>query len=334
MAMLTPKPHENLDRASELLYGIGGAESNVAVGLAAMGISSHWLSRVGADGFGERIINELQKNGVGVTGVELDRDRPTGLYVKVPGLDGESSAIYYRHGSAASAMNPAFLASPDASALLDGATLIHLSGITAALSRDCRTLLCALFDAPRNGRKISFDINWRAKLWASEDKSVLREFANRADVVLVGKDEAMEAFGTSDEKELRELLPSPAVVVIKNADISAIALMHDGQRIEVPALDVDVLEPVGAGDAFAAGYLGGLLIGLDQRLSLRRGHLSAASTLTVPGDRGPLPPAHILEAVLASSEEHWSETKVSSQGIESPALTEAQFALRSSKESS
>lgn len=324
MAMLTPTDNVPLSEATELFYGVGGAESNVAMGLAAMGVDAHWVGRVGQDGFGTRILNDLAAHSVGTMGVEADPDRPTGLYVKIPASaasdDGESSVLYYRQGSAASAMGPELLASPNVAALLDAAGLIHLSGITAALSPSCRAMLAAILAGPRNGRLISFDINWRGALWAHEDRGVLRTLANQADVVLVGTDEALPAFGTNDEAELRALLPDPAVLVLKNADTSAIALMRDGERVEVPSLSVDVLEPVGAGDAFAAGYLSGMLFGLDQRSSLRRGHLSAACTLTVPGDRGPLPATNILDRILGCSEADWAATTVGPGRIESPAL--------------
>jgi len=308
MAMLTPVQAVPLHLATELHCGIGGAESNVAMGLAAMGLDTHWVSRVGHDGFGTRILHDLRDHGVGVSGVDVDSQRPTGLYVKVPAQDsdpdGGSSVLYYRQGSAASAMGRETLSNPAVSSLLENAALIHLSGITAALSLE------AILTAPRNGRTISFDVNWREALWAGQDRSVLQRLANLADVVLVGKDEAEHAFGTTDEAELRRLMPDPKVLVIKNEAISAISLDRSGTREEVPALSVAVVEPVGAGDSFAAGYLSGMLFGLGQKESLRRGHVAAACTLTVHGDRGPLPSAEDLAAILDSSDGAWAAIHV------------------------
>ncbi|WP_454698390.1 sugar kinase [Arthrobacter humicola] len=314
MAMLTPVHAVPLHQATELHCGIGGAESNVAMGLAAMGLDSHWVGRVGRDGFGTRILNELSGHGVGVSGVEVDDSLPTGVYLKVPAKESDpdagSSVLYYRQGSAASAMGHATLANPDVAGLLENAALIHLSGITAALSPECLELLETILASPRNGRTISFDVNWRAALWAGRDRSVLQRLANLADVVLVGKDEAEHAFGTTDEAELRRMMPNPEVLVIKNEAISAIALNRDGSREEVPALSVAVVEPVGAGDSFAAGYLSGMLFGLGQKASLRRGHVAAACTLTVHGDRGPLPAAAELSAILESSDDAWAAIHV------------------------
>ncbi|MFJ3956671.1 sugar kinase [Arthrobacter sp. NPDC090010] len=309
MAMLTPGDQGTLETASSLHLGVGGAESNVAMGLAAMGVPTGWISRLGDDGFGRRILHELERHRVRTGGVQLDDRRPTGLYVKVPGEDG-TGMLYYRSGSAASAMSPALLDDPAVADLLAEASLIHLSGITAALSDSCRELLLALLSRPRQSQRISFDVNWRPALWAGRDASILQQLANLSDIVLMGKDEALAAFGTHDESRLRELLPDPEVLIVKNESTSATALGRDGERWEVPALSVEVVEPVGAGDSFAAGYLSGVLSGLDHRLSLRRGHVAAACTLTVHGDRGPLPEDDDLVHILNCSDEDWAGIRV------------------------
>ncbi|WP_331460637.1 sugar kinase [Arthrobacter sp. zg-Y750] len=324
MAMLTPASEQTLEQADVLQVGLGGAESNVAMGLAAMGIETHWIGRVGEDGFGSRILADLRAHSVGTTGVQRDPLRHTGLYVKVPAKEGQSgsgsSMLYYRQDSAASAMGPDLLSDKVVSGLLADARLIHLSGITPALSPDCLELCRAVLSLPRNGRIISFDVNWRPALWHGRDHGVLQELANLADVVLVGSDEAEHAFGTGNEQELRALLPDPEVLVIKNEAFTAVALERSGAREEVPALSVEVLEPVGAGDSFAAGYLSGMLLGLDLKASLRRGHISAACTLTVPGDRGPLPPAPLLTALVGCSDADWGNTSVAAGEIRSPAV--------------
>jgi 2-dehydro-3-deoxygluconokinase len=322
MATLVPPRGIALADADSLQCGIGGAESNVAIGLAPVA-ATQWVSRLGADGFGQRILRELTANGVGVGGVEIDPERPTGLYVKTPLVttDGTvvSSVIYYRSASAAAAMGPEFLANPAVAAVLADASLIHISGITAALSASCRNMLSNLLRADRGARRISFDVNWRPALWRGRSVDILAEMADLADVVLVGQDEAEAAFGVTDHAGLRALLPNPQTIVVKDAHRGACCLPRDGEPIEEPALRVDVVEPVGAGDAFAAGYLGGRLLGLDHATSLRRGHLSAACTLTVDGDRGPLPTQAIMDAVLGCSAADWAATWVNSRGVYSPA---------------
>jgi 2-dehydro-3-deoxygluconokinase len=315
--MLTPTLPLPLHRADNFVAGIGGAESNVAMGLASMGIDAHWISRVGRDGFGTRILAELNSHGVGTSAVAVDPWRPTGLYFKAPeGVDDRGNAVlYHRRGSAASAMSPDMLSDPIVAARLRSADLIHLSGITAALSPDCLQLMREILTAGYSNSIVSFDVNWRSNLWAGQDPSVLTALTNLSDIALTGKDEAEQAFGTSDERKLRALLPNPKVLVIKNDDVSAVSLTREGQRIEVPALSVEVVEPVGAGDAFAAGYLSGILLGLDQKSCLRRGHISAACTLTTKGDHGPLPPEHIVNRLLKYSEASWINTSLSAQGF-------------------
>lgn len=314
MAMVTPANGAPLHHAEQMTLAMGGAESNVALGLAAMGVTTSWVSRVGADDFGTRIITELKDSGVDTSLVAIDPNRPTGLYVKAPAHDqSPAKVLYYRAGSAASAMNPEFIHTEPLASALQQAKLIHLSGITAALSDSCARMMLELTTAPYGGT-VCFDVNWRASLWKDRDPALLQQLANRADAVMVGIDEAELAFGTSDEQQIRNLLPDPSVLVLKNESTSAIALTEDG-RFEVPSLNVDVVEPVGAGDSFAAGFLSGLLEGLSVPQALRRGHLAAACTLTVRADRGDLPPKHVIDQLLDLDDHQWSNVAVDASGI-------------------
>ena len=294
MAMLTPVQAVPLHLATELHCGIGGAESNVAMGLAAMGLDSHWVSRVGRDGFGTRILNELSDHGVGVSGVEVDPALPTGLYVKVPAQesdpDGGSSVLYYRQGLRPRPWDAARWPIPLVAGLLENAALIHLSGITAALSPECLDLMEAILAAPRNGtdhqlrRQLAGGTVGRpgpfrpAASWPTWPTSSLsaRTKPNTPSAPPTKPNSAgscrTQRPGHQERGDQRDCLDA-----------------RSGTREEVPALSVAVVEPVGAGDSFAAGYLSGMLFGLGQKASLRRGHVAAACTLTVHGDRGPLP---------------------------------------------
>ncbi|MFF7636757.1 sugar kinase [Kitasatospora sp. NPDC008050] len=327
MAVLLPDRPGPLEAVESFHSRVGGAESNVACALAGLGVPTAWLSRVGADGFGRRLLAELAAHGVDTSAVVLDPHRPTGLYVKEVGSTGphphdlgpgQSRLHYYRTGSAAAALGPELLAEPAVAALLTGARLLHLSGITAALSDSCLALVRALLAAPRGGRLVSFDLNWRPALWRHRDPAVLPALLNAADLVLLGADEAAAALGTGDPDELRALLPSPATVLIKDAGRLVTAIGRDGQRVSEPALRVEVVEPTGAGDAFAAGYLAGTLRGFDQRRRLRLGHLAAAAALTSPGDQGTLPPPELVAALLDATEAQWAATRVKPAGVETP----------------
>ncbi|MGW3496955.1 sugar kinase [Streptomyces sp. NPDC001020] len=278
--------------------GIGGAESNVVCALAAAGHSTRWVSRVGADGFGDHLVERIGAYGVDVSAVERDPERPTGIYFRTAqdrASDGHEVA-YYRAGSAASAMT---VGNTDLDAVRAGRVL-HLSGITAALSDDCLDLVREL-TAPRAGRPlVSFDVNHRPGLWRDPDgPRVLLELARRADIVFVGADEARRAWGLHGTRAIRDALPEPETVVVKLGRGGAIAFGSDSDGMEdatgtatsVRAPHIDVVAAVGAGDAFAAGFLSAALRGLPVRDRLRHGHLMAAAALTVPGDLADPPTA-------------------------------------------
>nr|WP_071659219.1 MULTISPECIES: sugar kinase [Streptomyces] len=270
---------------------IGGAESNVACALAAFGHAARWVSRIGTDGFGDHLVACIAGHGVDVSAVVRDPRRPTGVYFRTAAdrATGAYEVAYYRAGSAASAMS---LQNVDLPAVRAGRVL-HLSGITAALSDGCRELLCEL-TAPRPGRPlISFDVNHRPELWRDADgPRALLELARRADIVFVGDDEARQAWGLHGGREILRALPEPEMVVVKQGGGGATAFHGntggtedaEGTAVSVRAPEVDIVSHAGAGDAFAAGFLSGTLRGLPLRDRLRHGHLMAAAVLTVPGD--------------------------------------------------
>ncbi|MFF8591164.1 sugar kinase [Streptomyces sp. NPDC015220] len=291
MVTFLPTRPGRLADVPSFVRGIGGAESNVLCVLAAAGHSTRWVSRVGADGFGDHLVGAIASYGVDVSAVRRDPARPTGIYFRTAGdrATDAHEVAYYRAGSAASAMA---VGNVDAAALHAGRVL-HLSGITAALSADCLELMREL-TAPRPGRPlVSFDVNFRPALWRDADGArVLLELARRADLVFVGEDEAREAWGLDGGRAIRQALPEPATVVVKQGPEGATAFERntedpadgDGRATPVRAPEVDVVAHVGAGDAFAAGFLSATLRGLPVRDRLRHGHLMAAAALTVPGD--------------------------------------------------
>ncbi|MEU7472201.1 sugar kinase [Streptomyces sp. NPDC044984] len=315
--------------------GIGGAESNVACVLAAAGHTTRWISRVGADGFGDHLVEAIGGYGVDVSHVRRDPARPTGIYFRTAG-DRSTDAhevAYYRAGSAASAMTVADL---DLEAVRAG-RILHLSGITAALSADCLALMREL-TAPRPDRPlISFDVNHRPALWRdAHGPEVLLELARGADIVFVGDDEAREAWGLHGARAVREALPEPEIVVVKQGRGGAVALDKDtddllcedatGTATFVRALNVDVVAAVGAGDAFAAGFLSATLRDLPVRDRLRHGHLTAAATLTTPGDLAPPPPRALADRLAALDDTAWGRLRLG------PGWTQADEDERAEKE--
>ncbi|MEV5850265.1 sugar kinase [Streptomyces sp. NPDC051985] len=303
MAALAPDPPRPLADAEQLRLSLAGAESNVAMYLADHGVPAVWLSALGDDPLGSRVRAAVAAAGVDVTHVRTDPRRPTGLLVKNPGPTG-TTVHYYRTGSAASALDPGLLDGEP----LRSAALLHLTGITPALSPSCRALVSRALDVPAAQRPyaVSFDVNHRAALWPDGTApSVLRALADRADIVFTGLDEAQELWGADlTVTGLRGLLPGPRILVVKDGARAASAVTADGV-CTVPALRTAVVEPVGAGDAFAAGFLAGLLRGGTTARSLRLGHITAVSALRVTGDHGPLPAAADIDRLLALPEPDW-----------------------------
>jgi 2-dehydro-3-deoxygluconokinase len=289
--------------------GIGGAESNVACALAAAGHAVRWVSRVGADGFGDHLVETIGGHGVDVSAVDRDPARPTGVYFRTAGdrATDAHEVAYYRAGSAASAMSTGNV---DLEAARAGRVL-HLSGITAALSESCLGLMRKL-TAPGVGRPlVSFDVNHRPGLWRDgSGPRVLLELARRADLVFVGEDEAEEVWGLRGGADaVRAAVPDPDVLVVKQGGHGA-TVFDKEDAVFVPAPRVEVVAAVGAGDAFAAGFLSATLRGLPVRARLRHGHLMAAAALTTPGDLAvPAEPAH-ADRLAALDDETWGRLRL------------------------
>ncbi|HEU5426388.1 MAG TPA: sugar kinase [Actinocrinis sp.] len=292
---------------------VGGAEANVACTLAALGVPARWVGRVGDDHFGRVVLRTLAGHGVDVSAVEVDPRRQTGLYVKeivtsqadAAGNPSATRMRYYRAGSAACDMSPALA---DTAAIRD-TPLLHLSGITAALSESCAALTDALVAPRRPGRIVAFDVNLRPALWAGRDPAVLIDLARRADLVFVGADEAEAICGVGDPDELRRLMPEPRTLVVKQGADGAVGF-EAGERVEVPALPVRIAEPTGAGDAFAAGFIAGTLRDLPLRDRLRLGTLAASCALRVRGDLGTMPGRAAVERFIETGELPEAEAEI------------------------
>lgn len=280
MVLVTPVVTAPLANADLFRLDVGGAESTVALYLRELGHRTAWASRLGADPLGQRVLRAMTDNGVDVTWVHTDPAAPTGVYFKDPGPDG-TRVHYYRSGSAASRMSAADLAEMP----LDQVDVLHLSGITAALSASCHELVKTALTRPRaRDQLVSFDVNYRPGLWSAADAGpVLAELASLADIVLVGQDEAATLWDATTPEAVRKLIGSPERLVVKDGSVGATEFRGDiGTFAAAPA--VDVVEVVGAGDAFAAGYLSGVLRGLDAAACLRNGHTLAARALAGTGD--------------------------------------------------
>ncbi|MBK1783141.1 sugar kinase [Prauserella cavernicola] len=264
---------------------IAGAESTVAIGLSRLGHSVRWVGRVGADETGDLVVRTLRAEGVDVSTVERDGSAPTGLILFEQRLPDVTRVRYYRAGSAGSRLSAADVA------LGEDTRLVHLTGITPALGDGPREAVeAALAQARERGATVSLDVNHRAKLWPAEQASAaLTPIARGADVVIGSADELELVGGT------RALLDAGVreVVTKLGADGAAVTTADGEQR--APGHRVPVVDSVGAGDAFTAGYLSALLDGLDPAARLERGNRAGAFAVATSGDWEGLPTRSELE---------------------------------------
>jgi 2-dehydro-3-deoxygluconokinase len=284
MVALVAEEAGPLRYASRFHRRVAGAESNVAIGLARLGVSAGWVSRLGDDEFGRYVRAAVRGEGVDVSQVELDPDRPTGLMIKELRPVGKSRVLYYRSGSAASALSPQTLPIT----YLQQARHVHLTGITPALSPSCaNAALNAARTVVEAGGTVSFDVNLRSQLGVNDPLAAFRPFIDLAHLLFVGADEAEQLFRTQDrdviERELASLGVSTVILKL-GADGARAYTSAEGRWISAPGYKVPVVDEVGAGDAFAAAYLAATFRGIPVEDALRIANAAGALAITVPGD--------------------------------------------------
>ena len=297
MVMLVADETGPLRSAASFHKHVAGSEANVAIGLARLGHRPGWISRLGDDEFGAYIRNFLRGEGVDVSQVILDPDHPTGVAFKERRELGARRVIYYRRGSAASYLRPEDL-NPDYFA---GARFFHTSGINPALSPSAHeTVRAAIQLAHQAGATVTFDPNVRLRLWdAATFRKTIREIIPTCDIVLPGQDEAEILTGETDPiLAARAILAlGTRMVIVKVGAEGSIAVTEEG-IVRTPALRLErIVDPVGAGDGFAAGFLSGQLRGLGLAESLRLGNLVGAAAMTVSGDVEGLPTWEEVQAL-------------------------------------
>jgi 2-dehydro-3-deoxygluconokinase len=288
MALLTAPRTGRLRDMTSLSLGIAGAESNVAIGLSRLGYRASWIGRVGADEFGELILGTLRKENVDIAGSIVTPSAPTALMVKERRVAHLARVTYYRLRSAGAQLSPVDVDE----ALVANARILHVTGITPALSESASAAVDrAMTIARDHGVLVSFDVNYRSALWsAARAGEVLRDLAERADVVFAGEDELsiLEGSGDSIVSARRLAGDGKRSVVIKRGAEGATSVSRRGV-LDEPAIRVKAVDPVGAGDAFVAGYLAAALDGADERGRLALGCRTGAFAVTALGDWEGLP---------------------------------------------
>ncbi|TDB78433.1 sugar kinase [Actinomadura sp. KC216] len=294
--------------ARTLDLGVGGAESNTAIGLCRLGGTAAWFGRVGDDEFGRLITNVLAGEGVQLGHTVVDRSAPTALLFKERRSGTLTRVQYYRTGSAGSRLSPSDVPHD----LIRSARVLHVTGITAAISATARQALDDAVETARDaGVPVSLDLNYRQALWTpAEAGECLRNLAKRADLVFATEQEARLVVpadeSPADGDDLAGLAGSlaalgPRDVLIKRGAAGVVALCEGRLHVQ-PAHTVPVIDPVGAGDAFAAGYLAEFVRGRPVGERLETATAAGAYAVAARGDWEGLPSRAELD-LLKSAED-------------------------------
>lgn len=289
MVLMTPEVSGPIRYVNKFIKQIGGAESNFAIGIVRLGHRAGWISKLGNDEFGKYILSFIRGEGVDTSRVKFDPEAPTGVYFKERREYGESKVYYYRRGSAASRLTPEDL-DPD---YIGSAKYLHLTGITPALSELCyQTVKKAIKIAKSRGVKITFDPNIRLKLWNKERaREVIMELAAQADIVLPGLSEGEILVGEKEPEKIaaKFLELGVGTVVVKMGKQGAYYATTSENKF-VPGFPIEkVVDPIGAGDGFAAGFVAGLLKGYSLEKAIKLANAVGAIATTVIGDVEGLP---------------------------------------------
>lgn len=262
----------------------GGAETNTAVALIRLGHTAGWISKLGEDEFGYRILNQIRGEGVDVSQVQMADDAMTGIFFRQRLDNGESKNFYYRKGSAASTMTPEILKED----YIKTSKIMHITGITPAISESAaKTVERAMQTAKENGILVAFDPNLRLKVWTLEDAGkTIDRLMRYVDIALPGLEEGSLLYGTSDPDKIAGIIQGYGVktVIVKIGAEGCIGY-EDGKREVSCGFKVKkVVDAFGAGDAFAAGILAGTLEGLTIGERMRLANAVGAMTVTVKGN--------------------------------------------------
>lgn len=303
MVLFTPNKSGMLRNMHQFSAQVGGSESNVAIGLVRLGHKVGWISRLGNDEFGWKIYQSLRGEGIDLREVRFDANFPTGIYFKEMLNSEEVRVQYYRSNSAATQLQPSDLNEQ----YIASAKYLHVSGITPLLSESCyETVMEAMNIARENNVTVVFDPNVRKTLKGKKEiKNILLDIASKADIVLPGKSEGAFLTGEMMPESMANYFHEngASIVIIKLGEQGAYYSTgdHDGY---VPAYPVkQVVDPVGAGDGFAAGVLSGLLDGRSVVESVERGTVVGSLVTMVQGDIEGLPDRERLERINESGED-------------------------------
>jgi len=285
MVRLTPPAFQRIEQASSFDVHVGGSELNVAVLAARLGVTSRWVSRLPDNALGRMIEARAREQGVDAH-VEWTADARAGLYFAE--LDAGSRArnvLYDRAGSAISMVTPGTI---DWASVFTGARWYHVSGITPALSDGAAKVTAeSLALAKQVGLTVSYDLNYRSKLWSAKQARAVQEpLLEHADLLITTAEDARVVFGLDAEAHdtLQKRFDLSAVVITLGEGPHAAIALADGKMHTAPRYEVEVVDRIGAGDAFSGGLIVSRLEHRGWDDAVRFAAATAALKHRIPGD--------------------------------------------------
>lgn len=299
MLRLTPPGFERLERTLSLDISPGGAELNSAVTIAALGVTARWVSVLPDSPLGRNLARIALSHGVDLRHVHWtpEDEGRMGLYFLEEGADPRPSAVHYdRAGSAFARMSPGAF---DWNAILPGAAALHISGITPAVGDGPRAeTMAAIRAANALGVPVAFDLNYRSKLWSEQAaRACFVEIVPMVDILFASRGALKTFFSIEGDheqvlREARERLGLAVTILSRkkgktsrDVRLGSISMGEEGQVVEGPWRDVEVIDRLGGGDAFAGGFLAGFAqhpADLERNIAL--GSAAQALKHTIPGD--------------------------------------------------
>ena len=282
MLRLSPPPSQRLEQASSLVASVGGSELNVAVLAPRLGVSARWVSRLPDNALGRMIADRAREHGVDVC-VDWSADGRVGLYFVERGGARISSVLYDRAGSAISRITPGSI---DWVSAFQGARWYHVSGITPALSEGAaRVTAESLAAAKRAGLTVSYDLNYRSKLWSAKQARAVQEpLMEHVDVLIASEEDARLIFGAESAESLARRLEISAVAITLRDNPNSATVAAEGKIYSAPRFAVESVDPIGAGDAFCGGLIVSRLEHRAWDEAVRFATATAALKHTIPGD--------------------------------------------------
>lgn len=282
------------------LQGFGGDTSNVVIAASRAGARTAYLSRIGTDPFGTRLLELWAEEDVDTQGVERDAQAPTGIYFVTHGPGGHAFT-YYRAGSAASRMTAAWLRAGPAAQIIASARFLHVSGISLAISDSAGETVYAAMQLARDaGTRVAFDSNLRLKLWSLDQaRAGIQRAIALCDVFLPSLEDVTALTGLRDPDAIADWGHALGArqVVLKLGDRGVLTSV-DGEHHHLPALRVPLVDATGAGDCFCGNLLAQLSAGAPLLEAARYANAAAALSVQGFGAVAPLPRPAQVKALL------------------------------------